>query len=166
MIDRIWHWPRAFRGQALVEFALILPVFLLILFGVIDAGRLIFTNNMVSNAARNAARVAIVNQSTSGTDTCDTTSPTAWSIGCAVSSGVGAAIAAGDVSVAYRDATDTTACAPQLIGCIAVVTVAARWQPLTPIIGQILGPITVTAVSKVPIERVCKNPTAAPLANC
>lgn len=154
-------------GQGLVEFALVLPIFLLIVFGVIDAGRLIFTYNNVSSAARSAARVAIVNQSTSGTSTCDTTSATAWSVGCAVSSGVGAAILPADVSVTYRNATDSAACAPMSIGCIAVVTVMGQWQPLTPIIGQIIGPITVSSQSKVPIERVCNNnPPPAPLANC
>jgi Flp pilus assembly protein TadG len=154
------------RGQALVEFALVLPIFVLIIFGILDAGRLIVVYNTVSNAARNGARVAIVNQSTSGTNTCDTTSATAWSVGCAVSSGVGAAIAPGDVSVTYRDPTDTTSCTPTSIGCIAVVTVAGQFQALTPVIAQIIGPITVTSTSKIPVERVCSNPTAAPLANC
>ena len=56
------------QGQALVEFALVLPILLLLIFGIIDAGRLIYTYNTVSNAARNGARVAIVNQSTAGTD--------------------------------------------------------------------------------------------------
>ena len=72
------------RGQALVEFALVLPVLLLLIFGIVDAGRLIYTYNTVSNAARNAARVAIVNQSTAGTDTCDTIAATAWPVGCAI----------------------------------------------------------------------------------
>lgn len=153
-------------GQALVEFALVLPIFLLIFFGIIDGGRLILAYNTASNAARNGARVAIVNQSTSGTNTCDTTAATAWSTGCAVSSGVGASIAPADVTVAYRDPTDTTACASLSIGCVAVVTVNAQWQPLTPIIGQIIGPITVSSTSKIPIERVCSNPPPAPLTNC
>ena len=154
------------RGQALVEFALVLPVFLLIVFGIIDGGRLIFTYNTVSNAARNGARVAIVNQSTSGTDTCDTTSATAWSVGCAVSSGVGVSIVPADVVVTYRNPTDTGDCAPVSIGCIAVVTVTGRFQALTPIIGQLIGPTAVSSTSKIPIERVCSNPTAAPLPNC
>jgi Flp pilus assembly protein TadG len=160
------HGHRRTPAQALVEFALVLPVFLLIVFGIFDAGRLVFTYNEVSNAARNAARVAIVNQSTSGTDTCDTTAATAWSVGCAVASGVGASIAAADVTVTYRDPTDTATCTAPAIGCIAVVTVVGRWQPLTPILGQIIGPMSVTSTSKIPIERVCTNPTPAPLANC
>jgi len=46
------------RGQALVEFALVLPIFLLILFGTLDVGRLVYTNSAVSQAAREGARLA------------------------------------------------------------------------------------------------------------
>ena len=53
------------RGQALVEFALVLPVLLVILLGTVDAGRLIFAYNSVSNAAREGGRTAIVNQTPS-----------------------------------------------------------------------------------------------------
>ncbi len=37
------------RGQALVEFVLILPVFLLILFTIVDFGNLLYTKNMLEN---------------------------------------------------------------------------------------------------------------------
>ena len=50
------------RGQALVEFALVIPVFLVILMGTIDLGRAVFAYNSVTNAAREEFRVAIVNQ--------------------------------------------------------------------------------------------------------
>src|SRR5262245_19806482 len=46
------------RGQGLVEFALVLPVFLVLIFGIIDGGRAVFSYNQVSQAARNVARVA------------------------------------------------------------------------------------------------------------
>lgn len=164
---------RRTRAQALVEFALVLPVFLLIIFGLIDGGRLIFTYNTTSNAARSGARVAIVNQSTNGTNTCDTTSATAWSTGCAVQSGSSVAIAPSDVVVTYRDAADAADCDPDSsdgielsIGCLAVVQVTSHFQALTPIIGQIVGPIDITSKSKVPIERVCSNPPPSPLTSC
>lgn len=150
--------PRAKRGQALVEFALVLPLLLLLIFGVVDAGRLIFAYNTVSNAARNGARVAIVNQSIAGTDTCDTTSATAWSTGCAVSSGVSLGLVPADISVTYRDATDTTACSAMTFGCLAVVTVTSHFQAITPVIGQLIGPVDVASTTKIPIERVCSNP--------
>ena len=44
------------RGQALVEFALIVPVFALILFALLDFGRVIYTQNTVEQAAREASR--------------------------------------------------------------------------------------------------------------
>jgi Flp pilus assembly protein TadG len=43
------------RGQSLVEFALIVPVFLILLLMAVDFGRLFFTYIQVSNAAREAA---------------------------------------------------------------------------------------------------------------
>jgi Flp pilus assembly protein TadG len=46
------------RGQSLVEFALVLPIFMLIIFGIIDGGRVVFANNDMAQSARNVARVA------------------------------------------------------------------------------------------------------------
>jgi hypothetical protein len=51
------------RGQSLVEFALVLPIFLLLLFGVIDAGRMVYLHTVLSQAAREGARVASVEAS-------------------------------------------------------------------------------------------------------
>lgn len=153
-------------GQALVEFALVLPILLLFIFGIVDAGRLIYTYNTVANSARDGVRVAIVNQSATGTNTCDTTSPTAHAVGCAVASGLALQIDPTDVSVTYRNASDTGACASMSIGCLAVVTVTGHFQALTPVIGQIIGATDVSSTSKVPVERVCSNPPPAPLVSC
>ncbi len=48
-------------GQATVEFALILPVFLLILCGIIDFGWLFYNQLSLNNACREGARYAVVN---------------------------------------------------------------------------------------------------------
>lgn len=48
------------RGQALAEFALVLPVFLAMLFGAIDIGRVIWAADALANAAREGARFASV----------------------------------------------------------------------------------------------------------
>ena len=45
-------------GQSLVEFALVLPLFILLLFGVLDVGRYVYMNSVLSQAAREGARVA------------------------------------------------------------------------------------------------------------
>lgn len=52
------------HGQALVEMALVIPLFFLLLFGVIEMGRISYAYITVSNATRAGARIA----TTGGTD--------------------------------------------------------------------------------------------------
>jgi Flp pilus assembly protein TadG len=49
---------RSQRSQAMVEFALVSPIFLLVLFTAIDISRLLYTYTAVSSAARDGARTA------------------------------------------------------------------------------------------------------------
>ena len=49
------------RAQAMVEFALVAPLFFLLLFGIIEAGRFIFYYQTLNHATREGARYAIVN---------------------------------------------------------------------------------------------------------
>jgi len=51
---------RSDRGQTLVEFALIVPILVMLLVGIFDLGHVLWTNDALSNAAREAARFAIV----------------------------------------------------------------------------------------------------------
>jgi len=46
------------RGQAIVEMALVLPILLLIVFGIIEFGRLYACDLAINNAAREGARAA------------------------------------------------------------------------------------------------------------
>jgi len=46
------------RGQALVEFALVLPVFLLMVFALIDGARYVYMSSVLSQSAREGARLA------------------------------------------------------------------------------------------------------------
>lgn len=75
---------RTDTGQALVEFALVLPVMLLMLFALVDFGRGFYTWLVVTNAAREGARVGATQKpltdiqqrildSASGLDTADLT---------------------------------------------------------------------------------------------
>lgn len=55
--------PRA-RGQATVEFALAIPVFLVMLMGIVDVGRVIWATTTLNAAATEGARYAIVHGGT------------------------------------------------------------------------------------------------------
>ena len=57
---------RSERGQALTEFAVVIPLFLLLAFGTFDVARVVWANNSLANAAREGARQAIVH---GGSDT-------------------------------------------------------------------------------------------------
>jgi len=57
------------RGQALVEFALVFPLFLLLLMSIITFGLYVFYNQQLQNAAREGARYAAVHSSTAQTPT-------------------------------------------------------------------------------------------------
>jgi TadE-like protein len=48
------------RGQGLAEFAIVLPLFLMLVFGIIDMGRVIWARDSLTNAAREGARYASV----------------------------------------------------------------------------------------------------------
>jgi Flp pilus assembly protein TadG len=48
------------RGQALVEFALVIPIFLFILFAIVDLGRYVYSLNALNEAARESARTGSV----------------------------------------------------------------------------------------------------------
>jgi len=50
------------KGQVLVETAIILPLLLLLIFGLIDFARAMYTKNTLNNAARSGARTAAVTQ--------------------------------------------------------------------------------------------------------
>ena len=53
------------RGQAIIEFAVLLPILLLVLFGITEFGRAIMVKNILHTAAREGARLAVVSDSTS-----------------------------------------------------------------------------------------------------
>ena len=51
------------KGQVIVEFALILPLFLLIMYGIIYSGMLFYDYSTLSNIARASAREAAISDS-------------------------------------------------------------------------------------------------------
>lgn len=140
-------------GQALVEFALLLPVLLVIFLGLLDVGRAVYAYNAVSEAARNGARVAIVNQTLA--DICQVAAGRAIALGlptaCAANGN------AGTQGVWVTNAATGTAVPCAAINCRQSVKVTYEFRPITPVIGAILGPITLTSTSTVPVESVCLN---------
>ena len=47
-------------GQSLVEFALVIPVFILFIMGIIDMGRLVYSYSVLHNAVREGARYGVI----------------------------------------------------------------------------------------------------------
>lgn len=72
---------RANRGQTMVEMALVLPLFLLILFGIIILGIGVFYQQQVTNAAREAARYAAIHSATAQCPTASTLDPRSGAAG-------------------------------------------------------------------------------------
>jgi len=131
---------RGEAGQGLAEIALVLPVFLLLLMAIFDFGRAIYAYNTVGNASRAATRVAIVNQ--------DTTAIEAR----AMEQTIG--LNPDEVTVDTSALLDSCATDPPKIGCVVTVTVEYDWTPITPIIGTVVGPISLTATTSMPLENV------------
>ena len=133
------------RGQGLVEFALILPVLILIFMGIVDFGRAIYAYNSVSNAAREGARVGIVDQGQTGGvyDAAIEAANQATALG----------LTASDPTQVLVTFPDPGNCPTLDVGCPIRVRVQYQFTAITPIIGRIIGPITVGSTAELPIER-------------
>lgn len=153
------------RGQSLVEFALVFPIIVFVLLGIFDMGRAVFAFNTVSNAARQGARVAAVNQlapPTSNTNCIesmpveDPLDPTWSARACAAAAAANLGVGPGDVTIGYAKPAGTNLdCVSDLhVGCIASVSVTYQWSAITPVIGNLLGPIAISSTSQIPVERV------------
>ena len=147
------------RGQTLAEFALVLPIFLVLVLAIFDVGRVVFIYNGLTNGVREGARLAAVNQDK------DLIAARAQ----AMSFGVTIDTAATDLTRFFRSKPDTDdvtrndpcilgdADTPMAVGCIAVVEADATWQAITPIVGGLIGPLPLTARSELPVEFVCPS---------
>ncbi len=153
---------RPARGQSLVEFAVVVPIIVLLVAAFVEIGRAVFAYNTIANAARQGARVAAVNQLPDVTD-CDESRPIEdpyephWSIrGCAIVAAKTLGITTANVSVAYVTPPSTTlSCSPTLhVGCLASVTVTYDYAVATPFVSLFIGPFTISQTSEMPVERV------------
>ena len=131
------------RGQALVEFALVLPIFVLLLFGLFDVGRLVYVDNAVAQAAREGARYGSV-QNRSGT-------PAGRTDIQAHTLGIMTAVPDATVTVdCERGGTVVTTCHTN---DVLVVTVSSPVGMVTPVIGNLVGTVTVSGTAKVTVNE-------------
>jgi Flp pilus assembly protein TadG len=135
---------RSESGQSLVEFALIFPVLILLLVALFDVGRLVFAYNDITNSAREGARVGVVDQTVANIQSDVIAQSTSLSL------------TSGQVDVKYckSDGTSCSTAKPTSLDALVQVEVTYSWRAITPIVGTIIGPITVKSVSRMPIERV------------
>jgi Flp pilus assembly protein TadG len=142
------------RGQTLAEFALVVPLILLLLLGAVDLGRAVFAYNTLAQAARTGTRTAIVNQ--------DPATVRSRVIESAATLG----LATSNVDVCFKTSTSTqTSCASSTIdncpiatrqiGCQALVTARLTYKPMTPFVGLLFNTINVSSTSVATIEFVC-----------
>ena len=64
MVRSLRRTARSERGQALVEFAIVFPLLMLLVIGIIEFGRAWNAHQVVTDAAREGARRAVINSST------------------------------------------------------------------------------------------------------
>jgi Flp pilus assembly protein TadG len=141
------------RGQGLTEFALVIPIFLLLVVALFDLGRAVFAYNTLTNAAREGARIAIVNQYTptivsrakSQTNIVELDDPSVsvsfWNVG-----------TDGNPDIAKGQCNNRVA-----VGCLVIVQFEATYRPITPFISNILfgNGVTFTATSQLSVEYSC-----------
>ena len=136
------------RAQSMVEFAMTLPLLLILIFGIIEFGRLIFFYSAVTTAAREAARFG---SAASHYQDCDGIRAAALRIG----SLAGVQNTSSSVVVQYDSGPSTTLTSncpvgntgPDLaLGNRVVVTVSTSFRPVVPLIN--LKPFTITSVAK------------------
>lgn len=154
------------RGQGLVEFALVIPVFFLLVFGVIDGARLVFTTESLNQAAREAARVGAVEASFIGKSGAACTAPNAAGTAAycpasttafradvlaaanRMSAGVGpfassalyidCTVAGSPRTGSWTGGNDCSTNRGSGAGSAVNIRLTASYKPLTPIVGQLL----------------------------
>jgi Flp pilus assembly protein TadG len=118
------------RGQALVEFAIVMPLFALLLFGLLDFGRVVFAQNSVTQAAREASRVAVLEPSASSDKYAAIRSAAKR-----MAPGLGLA----DADITGSSCADCFYATTTSSGGHVVVTVSKHIDLLTPLLSQVVG---------------------------
>ncbi len=136
---------RTRRGQALVEFALAIIVFLVLVMGIVDFGRGIYVYNGVSQAAREVARTASVHPG----------SPLGSSSAVTATTNTQKALVPGMQNPVFTCMTPGTPPVTKASGCLpgdlVRVEVTAPFTVLTPLLGG-LGPFQMKGSSTIEIQ--------------
>jgi len=127
---------RAQHGQSLTELPIVLVLFLVLTFGIVDAGRLIFAYNVVSASAREGVRWAVVRGGASGR-TATAADVTSFVQGVAIGT---------PVTVAVTWTPDNQP------GSTVAVTVTNTFAPIAPF-PMVPNTINLTSTSKMVISR-------------
>jgi len=131
------HVQNTSRGQSLVEFALILPVFMLFFATTLDLGRLAAAQLSVANAAKEGAFQATTTPTDLNTSNpCPATGDSNLIL-CRVQlelNGSGISVSPSDIAVSCSQ----TGC-PKTMGSRITVTLTGRFQLLTPILSPFFG---------------------------
>jgi len=137
-----------FKGQTLVEFALIFPIALFLLIGFFDLGRAVFYYSSLTNAVREATRTMIVN-GTHGNEAAirqaiiDELDDFSFAI----------SINPDDIEFSYftdMDDLRTTQGNPSYVDGATTIAIKATYyyQPVTPFIGQLLNSGSIPLVTE------------------
>lgn len=135
------------EGQSLVEFALVLPLFLLLILGVVDGGRAIFAYNQMAQVTRAVAREA--------STTCFQTTPACSSASGPIAASITRQQAGfqGPVTWTVRCINPATGAVPTnagsdfcKVGYLVRVSVASAFTLITPVASS-FGPVNVGATT-------------------
>lgn len=168
MLRRIRSQRRRSRGQSLVEFALILPVFLVLFAAALDLGRLAGAQISLANAAREAAfQAAVTPTSYQAGQPCPTVDPGTHELPPSNLVICRALLEAKNAPIAVRPADVTLSCSPTCsrgLGNTVSVRVSGQFQLLTPVLTAILGRSTLSFGTTVTnqIETLPSASMAAP----
>lgn len=149
---------RGERGQAIVELALTLPLLLLVVLGVFDFGLMFQRFEVVTNAAREGARVAVLPDYSTAQATIHAQNYlTAGGVTGTVVATCGGAQVAGQICVSVVAGTTTIATTPAKTVNQMVVTVEYDHQhvfvgPIMQLFGGSLGITRLRAVSRMRVE--------------
>jgi Flp pilus assembly protein TadG len=125
-----------FKGQDLVEFAIILPIFALFIVGITDLGRAVYYFSTMSNAAREGARYGSIHVNEIIADDSNVCNQVVnWSI----------------AVVLTCDDVDTVV---DLINKTVTVTVSYNFDPITPLIADYFPSQMLNARSTMTLEYV------------